>query len=214
VAFAAIAILAAACTPLSAEPMGATSANQLSADSNSKKAFDFFIGKGLTAIQAAGIIGNLQQESGLDPAIEQLGGGPGRGIAQWSAGGRWDTGALNCTDFAAAQGKDVASLDVQLDFIWKELTDVTAFGLDDLKSATTLEDAVEIFQDKYEICGTCDAGNRVSFAQDALDSFGADVPPAPVDPTAPTTPTDTASTDHTDARDILQRRRGPQTPPE
>ena len=44
-------------------------------------------------MQAAGIIGNLDQESGMDPTISQYDGGPGRGIAQWSTGGRWDTDA-------------------------------------------------------------------------------------------------------------------------
>src|ERR1700677_516699 len=58
---------------------------------NNKTAFDYFVSKGLTDDQAAGIVGNLDQESGMDPSIAQYGGGPGRGIAQWSAGGRWDT---------------------------------------------------------------------------------------------------------------------------
>ncbi|MDN5727116.1 MAG: phage tail tip lysozyme, partial [Propionibacteriales bacterium] len=58
---------------------------------NEKAAFDYFVAKGLTTVQAAGVIGNLDQESGMDPTISELSGGPGRGIAQWSAGGRWDT---------------------------------------------------------------------------------------------------------------------------
>src|SRR4051794_15363078 len=57
----------------------------VSENANDKVAFDFFLGKGLTPIQAAGIIGNLDQESGMSPTISQYGGGPGRGIAQWSA---------------------------------------------------------------------------------------------------------------------------------
>src|SRR5262245_59249479 len=58
---------------------------------NDFAAFTFFVSKGLTPIQAAGIVGNLDQESGVDPNSVQYGGGPGRGIAQWSVGGRWDT---------------------------------------------------------------------------------------------------------------------------
>jgi len=58
---------------------------------NEKTAFDYFVNRGMTKIRAAGIIGNLDQESGMDPTIQQYGGGPGRGIAQWSTGGRWDT---------------------------------------------------------------------------------------------------------------------------
>ena len=61
--------------------------------SDDQAAYEFFVGKGLTDFQAAGIVGNLDQESGVDPTAVQYGGGPGRGIAQWSVGGRWDTDA-------------------------------------------------------------------------------------------------------------------------
>src|SRR5947207_15769963 len=56
---------------------------------NDHAAYDYFVGKGLKPFQAAGIVGNLDQESGDDPTAVQPG-GPGRGLAQWSAGGgRW-----------------------------------------------------------------------------------------------------------------------------
>src|SRR6478609_5553836 len=67
-----------------------SSAELATAFANDKPAFDFFVAKGLTNFQAAGIVGNLDQESGVNPASVQAG-GPGRGIAQWSVGGRWDT---------------------------------------------------------------------------------------------------------------------------
>ena len=35
---------------------------------NDKPAFDFFVAKGLKNFQAAGIVGNLDQESGVNPA--------------------------------------------------------------------------------------------------------------------------------------------------
>ena len=55
-----------------------------------KTAYEFFVAKGLKNYEAAGIVGNLIQESSVNPTVSQFGGGPGRGIAQWSAGGRWD----------------------------------------------------------------------------------------------------------------------------
>src|SRR4051794_5140784 len=61
------------------------------ASANDKAVYDYFRAKGLTNFQAAGVVGNLDQESGIDPTIHQYNNGPGRGIAQWSAGGRWDT---------------------------------------------------------------------------------------------------------------------------
>jgi hypothetical protein len=168
--------------PTAAEAQGHTTLRDTSdTSSNDQVAFDFFLGKGLTAVQAAGIVGNLDQESGMDPGISQLGGGPGRGIAQWSAGGRWDSDPINCSDYAAQQGEDVDSLQLQLEFIWYELNQEPNLGIADLQAADTLEDAVTTFQNEYEGCGACDQGKRVDFAQTALDAFGADTPPPDTD---------------------------------
>src|SRR6185312_11660983 len=92
--------------------------------SNEQTAFNYFVNKGMTKIRAAGIIGNLDQESGMDPTIKQYGGGPGRGIAQWSVGGRWDTYSQDNVVWYAANkdgGLSRWSLQAQLDFIWYEL---------------------------------------------------------------------------------------------
>ena len=45
----------------------------------STAAYDFFVAKGLANFQSAGIVGNLDQESGVNPGSVQYGGGPGRG---------------------------------------------------------------------------------------------------------------------------------------
>lgn len=135
---------------------------------NEATAFAYFMEKGLTAEQTAGVIGNLDQESGMDPTIHQTGGGAGRGIAQWSAGGRWDTHAGdNVVEFAA--GGDPYNLQVQLDFIWYELTSFSYYGLADLQAASTVEQAVVAFQDNFEGCGTCHTDRRIGFA---LDAYG------------------------------------------
>jgi hypothetical protein len=148
-------------------------------NANDRIAFDFFVGKGLSHVQAAGIVGNLDQESGMDPTISQFGGGPGRGIAQWSRGGRWDTSFHdNVKWFAAQHGASIFSLDLQLDFIWYELTQI-GYGFPQLRAAKTLNAAEAVFQDDYEICGVCDASNRIAHAQAALADFGGSSPPPP-----------------------------------
>ena len=43
---------------------------------NNKTAFDYFVSKGLTDDQAAGIVGNLDQESGMDPRSPSTAEGP------------------------------------------------------------------------------------------------------------------------------------------
>ena len=144
----------------------------LTAFANDKPAYEFFVGKGLTNFQAAGIVGNLDQESGVNPSAVQYGGGPGRGIAQWSVGGRWDTSNPNAVSYAASKGESVYSLNLQLEFIWDELTTV-GYGFSQLKATTNVTDATVVFMDKYEICGTCDSTNRINYAKSVLAAYGA-----------------------------------------
>jgi Phage tail lysozyme len=138
---------------------------------NDKVAFDFFVAKGLTNFQAAGIVGNLDQESGVNPSSVQAD-GPGRGIAQWSVGGRWDTSANdNVKTYAAQQGESMTSLSLQLEFIWYELTTV-GYGYSTLKATTNVTDATIAFMAKYEICGDCLSSQRVAYAQAVLAAYG------------------------------------------
>jgi hypothetical protein len=152
---------------------------------NDKAAYDFFRAKGLTNFQAAGVVGNLDQESGVDPTIYQYNGGPGRGIAQWSAGARWDsTDGDNVVQYANQHGEDEWSLELQLEFVWYELTTFEWYGLAELQASTTLEEATQAFEDKYEGCvyanfPVCALPSRVQFAQGILDAYGDD--PAPED---------------------------------
>ena len=146
------------------------SAQELNA--NDGTAFSFFVGKGLTTFQAAGIVGNLDQESNVNPNAVQPG-GPGRGIAQWSVGGRWDHDAGdNAVAYASSKGMSVYSLDLQLEFIWYELTNF-GYGLSALRATTNVTDATIVFQDDYEGCGTCDQTNRINYAKAVLAAYGA-----------------------------------------
>src|ERR1019366_6109430 len=138
---------------------------------NDKAAYDFFRGKGLQNFQAAGIVGNLDQESGVDPLAVQSG-GPGRGIAQWSVGGRWDTDANdNAQWYATQQGQSVDSLQLQLDFVWYELTTFSGYGLSALEGSTNVTDATVAFQNDFEGCGTCAQSTRISYAQAGLAAY-------------------------------------------
>ena len=144
---------------------------------NDKTMYDYFVGKGLTPFQSAGIVGNLDQESGGNPMASQPG-GPGRGIAQWSVGGRWDTGSSdNENAFAAKQGQSIWSLQAQLDFVWYELTTFSGYGLSQLKATTNVTDATVVFQNKFEGCGTCVETQRVAYAKAVLAAYGNTAPP-------------------------------------
>jgi hypothetical protein len=161
-----------------AQPTDAVSEVQgaLSPSPNDEAAFNFFVGKGLTDIQAAGIVGNLDQESQMNPGSIQSD-GPGRGIAQWSTGGRWDTSKNdNVVAFASAHGESATSLGLQLDFIWYELT-TFGYGLASLRAATNVSDATIRFETDYEICGNCQEATRISYANKALQTYGGHAPP-------------------------------------
>jgi hypothetical protein len=159
-------------------------------NANDKIAFDYFVAKGLTDVQAAGIVGNLDQESEMNPKAVQPG-GPGRGIAQWSQGDRWNAASHdNVAWYAAKQGGSAWSLHTQLDFIWYELTTI-GYGFDHLKAAKTITQAVTAFQDHFEMCGQCASSNRIAHAKAALAQFGGQGPQQPASP-------DTCSVDGVD----------------
>ena len=99
-------------------------------------------------------------------------GGPGRGIGQWSVGGRFNSGSKSLTAFATARGLNKWALQTQLDFIWYELATVGGYGLAELRASTSLSGAVSVFQNKYEICGACAQGKRLTYAQQVLTQYG------------------------------------------
>jgi hypothetical protein len=127
-------------------------------------AFNFFVSKGLSKAQAAGVVGNLVQESGLNPSSVQPD-GPGRGIAQWSLGGRWDRSANdNLQWYAATHHMRAAALDTQL-------TTFRGYGLAALRAASTMAQAAHVFATSFEACGNCNEPARIAFARSALNAF-------------------------------------------
>ena len=163
--------LATACSSSTSSEVDATESSS-ALTGGEKSAYDYFVAKGLKNYQAAGIIGNLIQESNVNPDSVQQG-GPGRGIAQWSEGGRWNAdGHDNAVWFAGDHGESVYSLDTQLDFIWYELTTFSDYGLSELKSSGNVSEATIAFQDRFEGCGDCEEGNRIDYAQQVLSAYG------------------------------------------
>lgn len=127
--------------------------------SNVETAYQFFLGNGFTAAQSAGIVGNLIQESGVNPESVQPN-GPGRGIAQWSVGQRWNP--------ALATGNPSVDLPAQEQYILDELQSNPSYGLSQLKQATTPTQAAQIFGSDYERYG--DIGGRLQDAQNVYQA--------------------------------------------
>lgn len=120
-----------------------------------KQIGNFLIAKGLTVDQAAGVMGNIQAESGFRPGAVEGGSGIGFGIVQWSFGRR--TALENA---AREKGVDVADLCFQLEYLYQELTVRTAdrpeyrqYGTEwkALQAMTSARDALVMFHHEFEI---------------------------------------------------------------
>ena len=100
---------------------------------------------GFTASAAAGVVGNLVQESGL--STDAIGdNGTSGGLAQWH-NERLD--ALK--RFAAARGKKWTDLDTQIEFLAEEMRTSYADTYAKMQSAELPEIAGQIMTDEYEI---------------------------------------------------------------
>lgn len=140
-----------------------------------KYAYQFFINKGFTPEQAAGIVGNLQAESGanLDNLYNPAGGGTGaRGIAQWR-GARTQT-------FYQRYGTypDTATLDQQLDFVMYEFNTTERKAYNAVKSTSSAADAANAFDSLFERSGGGTIQKRVNNATSLLEEF-AGIEPEP-----------------------------------
>lgn len=174
-----------------AKPATQQSGSNLSGKDNVQKVFNFFVGKGLNGLQAAAIIGNLEQESGDKVSPTAVNSSSGAyGIAQW-LGGRKDT-LFNYADTGKlptdkdsdkpAPKRDKSDLGLQLDYFWWEVTkgpEVAGFhALDHLKAADTIEKATEGWHDDFERSAKDEANipHRIEQAKKVLALYGKDAP--------------------------------------
>ncbi len=148
----------------------------LTGSDNQHKAFNFFVQEGLSPAQAAGVLANLINESGVDPTN---GGSPtngvGFGIAQWTFTAR----QAPLIAFAASQGKPVTDLLVQLQFMWHELSADYKSTLDSVKQiagndASAAGQAAVVFRDGYEACNMAhtSCSDRQSVGEQTFQTYG------------------------------------------
>lgn len=168
---------------------GATTS--LTGSSNKEKVWNFLRAKGLTAEQAAGIMGNLQDESGFIPDINErdrngnsLWPNGGWGIAQWTGSRRallvteMQKSKLPYTDQKTPANLMDKLLLFELNYLWGEATgtgpgdDLHKDDINKLKSDTagkTGEDAVAAatasWQKWYERPANPDPSRRIGFAK-------------------------------------------------
>jgi len=137
--------------------------------------------EGIPAFGAAGIVGNLMQESGLNPTE------PGYGLAQWNAS--WWASA---SAWISAQGQNPNTTGGQLMYIAANVKDDVDGGnfyaglQSDLSQAGSPQQAAIVWMNDYEQCqgagpagslsftpgSLCMAENRESYALQALQAAG------------------------------------------
>lgn len=169
----------------------------LQGNSNGKKIWNYFKGKGLSTNQIAGIMGNLYAESGLNPnnlqnSYEKSLGytddsytkavddksytkfskdSAGYGLAQWTYGAR----KANLLATAQKNGRSIGDLGTQLDFLWSELANGSGKVLDKIKNTSTTNDATEVFMKQFERPADTSAtavAKRQGYAQQMIEAYG------------------------------------------
>lgn len=144
----------------------------LTGNNNEEKIWNYLVAKGLSKAGAAGLMGNLYAESALNPQNLQnsyeskLGytdssytaavdsgsynnfvrDSAGYGLAQWTYWSR----KQNMLEFARAAGKSIGDLEMQLDFLFKELSEGYKTVLAVLKAATAVKAASDSVLLNYE----------------------------------------------------------------
>ena len=169
---------------------------------NEETIWNYLYGKLGNAYGTAGLMGNLYAESALRPTNLQntyekklgysdaeyttavdngsygnfIKDSAGYGLAQWTYWSRKQA----LLEFAKAEGKSIGDLSMQLDFIWKELTESYSGLLTTLKTATSVRDASTAVLTIYE--RPADQGEsvqtkRASYGQTYYDKYAVVVYP-------------------------------------
>ena len=144
----------------------------LRGSSNSEKIWNYFKAKGLNDYGIAGLLGNLDCESGLNPknlentyerklgysdeeycaAVDNdsytnfVKDSAGWGICQWT----WHTRKQSLLNYARSKNKSIGDLEVQLDFLYKELSENYKSVLTTLKTAKSVQEASNAVLLKFE----------------------------------------------------------------
>lgn len=122
------------------------------------------IERGMSPMQAAAFLGNIQVESGFDAGINEIaplvpGSRGGFGLIQWTGPRRRQLEA-----YAADRGANVADVDMQLDFLMHELQTTERSAWDRIRQATSVDDAARLVSQRFLRPGIPHLDRRISAA--------------------------------------------------
>ncbi len=125
---------------------------------------------GLTAVQAAGILGNIGLECGGFQHLQEInpvgGGAGGLGWCQWTGPRR-----TKFVKWATEKGLDCSSYEANYGYLLNELQGAYASSVRSLKQAQTVEVATTNFMHTFENPGVLNLSQRLRFATLALQEF-------------------------------------------
>lgn len=147
-----------------------------------EQVYNYLIKAGFSKASTCGIMGNMYQESGVNPANIQGGGkGPAAGICQWEnytkGVGRWK----RLDAMAKGRGVPWTDIKVQLDFLifelqggdptTKTLMDRNYGGLNSFMHTTNVEWATKVFETCFERAGKPNMPRRIKKALEYYKRF-------------------------------------------
>ena len=168
----------------------------LTGNTNAERIWNYCKAQGLNDCGCAGLMGNLDCESGLNPknlqdscearlgytnetytaAVDNgnyagfIKDSAGYGLAQWT----WWTRKQNLLSWARSKGTSIGDLEMQLGFLFQELTGTYSSVLNILKTATTVAEASNAVLLKFECpldSGASVQAVRLSYSQKYYSQF-------------------------------------------
>lgn len=158
-------------------------------EKNATEFYSYFNSKGFTIESVAGMLGNLQQESNINPGMKQTASArSGWGLIQW-------TPSSNLTDYANAQGSDWATGEIQTQLMWDEIINgyggqwlpKPALGYsytgDEFSKLTDVSEACKAYLYERERAGVEALNKRLTYASNWYEYLTGVIPPTPPTPT-------------------------------
>ena len=206
---------------------GASAPGEVVGGDIEEKVWNYLRGAGYSEEQTAGVMGNIERESGFNPFIAQGGASTpsvssGWGLVQWTGsrhaeirdavidelGIEYYIAAPNMQQLPATMSEEDVDAMVlfQLRYIIGELEGVEKAAGDHLVSTTTVKEATRSFEAKYERSGVTAIDERIANAQTFYDQYSGTAAPDPggtaqvpaSDESAGTAPADVADDSRSD----------------
>lgn len=161
-------------------------------ENNATEFYGYFNSKGFTIESVAGMLGNLQQESNINPGMKQsASASSGWGLIQW-------TPSSNLTDYATAYGVDWATGEIQTQLMWDEI--INGYGRQwlpkpslgygytgaEFSQLTDVAEACKAYLYERERAEAEALDKRLTYASNWYEYLTGVTPPTPPTPPTPT----------------------------